>query len=73
MDNARQAIEHGTTAGQLQLPPQKVKECSILLKASDKMLLRQKERLEEAETRANEFAAIAGFDRNPDGPVGALQ
>ena len=67
------AIEHGTTAGQLHLPPTSIKDCTSLLKASDKMMAGQRERLKEAEERADELAAIAGFDRNPDAPVGILQ
>jgi hypothetical protein len=67
------SIDSGTTTGPLNLSSEPVKNCKSLLKASDTMMMKQKTRLKAAEERVDELAAVAGIDRNPHGPVGALQ
>jgi hypothetical protein len=67
------ALDDGTTSGPLKLPEESIAGSRSLLKATDTMIKKQKERLKEAEERVDELVAVAGIDRDPHGPAGYLQ
>jgi hypothetical protein len=69
----RDSVDEGKTPGPLTLKSDAVQNANMLLKATGAMQKKQTERLDEAEEKVDELAAVAGIDLEPDKPLPASQ
>ena len=67
------SAEKGTNNGTLEIPQSTLTHLHEMLKGSETMMKKYAIRLTDAEYRADELAAAAGWDRDPHGPVGEKQ
>lgn len=69
----RDSIDEGKTPGPLTLKSDGVQNANMLLKATGAMQKKHTERLDEAEEKVDELAAVAGIDLEPEKPLPASQ
>lgn len=69
----RDSIDEGKTAGPLTLKSDAVQNANKLLKVSGLRQKQQTERLDEAEEKVEELAAVAGIDLEPEKPLPVSQ
>jgi hypothetical protein len=69
----RDSVDEGDTSGPLTLTSDAVLNAKKLLQATGAMQKKHTERLDEAEERIDELAAVAGIDLEPEKPLPASQ
>lgn len=63
----------GTNMGKLEIAPECIDQLNAMLDASDLKMKKYSTRLKDVEDRVDVLAAVAGWDRDPHGPLGAYQ
>jgi len=67
------SVKDRTNKGRLEIPPDNIKLLSDMLDASDAKMKKYSTRLKDIEDRVDVLAAVAGWDRDPNVPVGPYQ